>query len=172
MNSTESEMLVYKYLDAFNASSVLRSRVKEVLNTYATLLPGEELREIFISETMGDDGQQIYESLWLFFDHIWAEAHNFMVEDNYDMGRARDAYMEVVWWQQREFEPGEATSRSRLSVRYSLAGKSAGNLKASGTNCETLYRVLKDIFVPKIKDAPGYPVPVMEGEEAEVALPE
>ncbi|MDP1711095.1 MAG: hypothetical protein Q8K86_01385 [Candidatus Nanopelagicaceae bacterium] len=129
---------------------MIRNRVLEVRRFYAALLPGREVEQIFVSETVNEDGQRILENLSFFFGNVWCEAHNFQTEDNFDLARIGQVSRFVL--KRDEYTTGEATTRSRLSVNVFFEGDIAGVLKASSENCDTLWLIVQRYFLPSTTD--------------------
>jgi hypothetical protein len=144
----ELDPVLQEYLDFLNVSSVVRNRIGEISRFYAEILPGASPERVFISETVGADGQRVYENLWFFYENVWAEAHNFLLDDNFDVTALTAVGLAVV--ERKDFTPGKATTKSRLQVRCSFQGEISGTFKASGENCDRLQAILVEAVVPRV----------------------
>ena len=146
--SEENEGLVMSYLDELGVSSVIRNRVLEIEDYYITTLPGRALTRVYVSETVDDEGQRILENLWFFFEDIWCEAHNFQVEDKFDITRMDE--ISYIVSERHEYKTGVATTRSRLAVNFKIGSTNMGMLKASGENCNTLSSITTELLLPRV----------------------
>ncbi len=148
MTGNELNPVMQEYLDFLSVSSVVRNRISEISRFYDEVLPGASLERAFISETVGADGQRIYENLWFIYPNVWAEAHNFLLDDNFDVTALTAFGLAVV--ERKDYTPGKATTKSRLQVRCSFQGQISANFKASGENCDRLQAILVEAVVPRV----------------------
>ncbi|WP_326556522.1 hypothetical protein [Micromonospora sp. NBC_01796] len=143
---------IVQYLERIDVSINVMSRIQELFSLTQDLLPNDQkIGRAFISEVTGKEGR-IYESAWFFSSDFMSEAHNFMTEDSVDFYRFTNA-IALSSLKRTDFHPGEASLSSRVSVAFmGTAGSGLssirGELKASGTNCEFLYRIMKEIMAP------------------------
>jgi len=144
----KNESPVMAYLDDLVVSSVIRNRVLEIEEFYTALLQGSVAERIFVSETVDSEGQRIFESLWFFFAEAWCEAHNFQVEDKFDVVRIERISYAIT--ERHEYKTGKATTKSRLSLNFKLSNTNLGQLKASGENCNALSLILQELIMPRV----------------------
>lgn len=149
----ENESSVVSYLNGLVVSSVIRNRVLEIEEYYAELLSGRVAERIYVSETIDGEGQRILENLWFFFPEVWCEAHNFQVEDNFDVTRV--GYVTSAVLERNEYKTGMATTRSRLALRFKFGGGETGTLKASGENCNALADIMQEQILPRLLTGGG-----------------
>ncbi len=125
------------------------NRVDTLLKTFTELCPSE-IKEIFISEYIKDDGTRDYENLWFFSDNYMMESKRFITDDNFDITPYNKSvrYMEML---KQNYEPGQANERSRLLVRLNLETEVAGNMKASKENCDKLWSIVFEYFKANLK---------------------
>jgi hypothetical protein len=127
-------------------SRVVENRVTEIRQFYAQIPSLGQLEDIFISETVQQDGQRIYENLWLIFGNIWCEAHNFLLEDSLDFTNITEVNHLII--KKENYIPGGATTRSRLTLGFKMSESVTGNMKSSGENCDVLYRIIQTRIIP------------------------
>ena len=137
-----------KYLGSLGTTEVMSERVEEILKIYKTLMPELLVREIFISESVSSENKKEYYSLFIFTDDYLFEAKNFISDTDLDI-----TYMlESVDWLRMVFDsydPGKpATSESRFKVRGYLVSEIDFEFRASAKNCEKLWQICRDIFMP------------------------
>jgi len=138
------------YLDDIKLTAPIVERIETIIKFYEDLLP-ETVNGIFVSETKDSDGQTIYSSLWLFTQQFICEAHDFLTIDSFDSATLQDQFKHWIL-KQESFTLGAATTKSRMSLRYTTIHGSTGVLQASGLNCEHLHSVLKEIVVPNTRN--------------------
>jgi hypothetical protein len=129
-----------EYLSDIGATTVVRSRVEELLHLYESLVPESLIEKVFISEIRDSEGQRVWQSLWVYGPRFVGEAMNFLSETKCD----GVPIAEVNRWEfeAESFTPGtEATDRSRLRLHLRLSTEITGQLSASGKNCEYLYEL-------------------------------
>jgi uncharacterized protein YerC len=102
---------------------------------------------IYLSETVDSDGQRIFENVWFFFEDVWCEAHNFQIEDKFDVVRIERVHYAMI--ERHEYETGIATTRSRLALTIKFNDGNYGILKASGQNCNALASILQELILPR-----------------------
>lgn len=149
MNETAIVTPTSAYLDFLEVTSVIRKRVEEIETFYKKLWPKMAPSHIFISEIVDSEGNRILENLSFFHKSFWCEAHNFQFQDNFDVAQVIDINHFVL--ERNEYEPGSPTSKSRLSVTFRFASNAnQGILKASGANCDALWKVVQQFLMPLI----------------------
>lgn len=131
----------------------LTARAVELHAIWSRLSP-ETLTRTFVSEYRAD-GERLYESLWFFSQGYMLEVHSFPNGNVSDMAPTRNRLrrLELDW---THYRPGDApTDSSRFTVGVSHSQEAdilTSQLKASGENCDTLYRLVAERLIP---DYPG-----------------
>jgi hypothetical protein len=130
------------YLEKINLPDPFRERVHKIVAFYSDICL-KQVDDIYVSEYVRDNGQQEYESLWLFTKFSILEARDFIIKDDFDYSLAGTG---ICYWRLKKeyYELKESTSQSRLYLKIDWASNvMSGELKGSGLNCE----FLKDIFI-------------------------
>jgi hypothetical protein len=152
-----------QYLEELGLTNTVRNRLLEVVEFYRELLT-EEISRVFLSETVGEDGQRLYESLWVITDHLVCEAHNALMEDNFDVASMASGFKH--WFVKKtEYSPGVASTKSRLSVRFTMVNGVVGEMRASGANCDALFGLVREVILPNTATV-GIPTDWPGGQEA------
>ncbi len=130
-------------------TEVLLRRVESIYQFYLGVCP-EEIKDIFITDYIKDDGTREYESLWLFSDSYWIEAKQFIVKDNFDMIPIK----RIERWEikKEEYDFKKATEKSRLFLRVNINSLLLSEFKASKENCDFLKEIFLKYVKPKIKN--------------------
>ena len=136
----------HDYLTEIEMSTPLIQRVEHFHDLYTNLLVTEPTH-IFVTDLISEDDLRSYDSLWFFNDSQALEAHRFVDDEAFDLG----GVSEVTLWRidQEAFVANEATSESRLKVTFSSRDGISGDLRATGNNCDYLWRLVRDWFVPR-----------------------
>lgn len=128
------------YLKQIKVPTPIVERVSTIVSNYSSLCP-ENILDILVSEYQNNQGERVYESLYLFSDNFLMEAKSFTITatDDFDILSIKDLiYIDV---KKRNFDFITATEESRISVEYNST--IPGTLKASGKNCEFLSSIMK-----------------------------
>jgi hypothetical protein len=119
------------------------------LATVLGFLP-EQPSHLFVSEYRDDEGSRSYEGLWVFTESFVSESTPFAGEDSVDFIR-RDTGIDYVEVDHADFDfeaPVDA-SRLRVEATFKRTGSNlSATLRASGSNCADLNRVLRDYLLP------------------------
>lgn len=148
------------YLTDLEVTQTVMTRSKMFLERCQQLLP-EDISDFFISETRDQEGNRIWENLWLFSKHFACEAHNFLHEDNVDVatmaGGIRYLALKVT-----NFSPGnKADVNAKAMLSLVFTNGVTGEIKATGHNCErlnTLFTTLVNTRMPThdvLQDTPA-----------------
>jgi hypothetical protein len=135
---------ITQYLADIDVPPLVMERIESVLAFYSEVST-EEIEDVLVTNPVKEDGSTWYESLWLFSPSYAMEAKNFTSEDDFDnlMLAKRVEYWDV---RRQDYEFGETTSESKLTIDFVATGMNRGTLTASGDNC----KYLKDIFLKYI----------------------
>ena len=132
---------------------VIKNRIDEIVKYYNKLHNEDELKDIFISEYIDEEGNRIYTSLWLFYDKIICEAKNFINETDFDSSSYE--MNKIVYWnmKSKDFIQDEIKDSDRLLLHVIFNENNvSGDFKASKINCKYLLNLLEKYFVYKAKD--------------------
>lgn len=141
---------ITEYLVAVEASGVANARIRILLDLLEDLLsPEEAVTRVLISEYVDANGLRIYEGAWFFTDSHVFEAREFLSSNvDIDCISFRD---NIVYFrlQKSDYDPpNAATPLSRMSTSLTFQSNLTADIKASGRNCEYLYKILQEIVVP------------------------
>ncbi len=120
---------------------LLRQRIDTVLQFWESVCIDEQVKRIFMTDIVNEDGSVAYKNLWLFSDSFVMEATAFLSTDVIDLVVIKDNILQWVVRKQ-EYDFGETNAKSRLSVEFTLHGGLSGSLRASRQNCRHLKEVL------------------------------
>ncbi|MBU1226565.1 MAG: hypothetical protein KJ698_05065 [Actinobacteria bacterium] len=139
------------YLTEIEMPGPLIERVEYFHNLYTDLIRSEPER-VFVSDLIQEDGSRSYDSLWFFTGSEVMEAHRFLDAESFDL----DSASKITYWrvEKESYTVGSATAASRMRFVFSTEGGSTGDLKATGSNCDRLWTLMKEWFVPKSIAAP------------------
>lgn len=136
------------YLNEMQVSAVLKSAIEERLQVAAKLCP-EPIDDLLLTDYVDNEDRRSLESIWFLSKSYALEAKNFISSSNCDLAILRDniAYFDVKW---EDFDFEKATSKSRLNVRFQLLDGVEGEMRASGGNCEVLWRFFSTRIRPNL----------------------
>jgi hypothetical protein len=129
------------YYQTLSLTQPLRTRIEEILAQIRAFCP-EELKDIFVTDLVQQDGTRTYQSLWAFTDSLFMEAAlapEGMVR--FDVVRHRNSVrrIEIVM---KDFDwSSPATEVSRLTIEVSLTERVVAHFQAAGPNCEMLRHI-------------------------------
>lgn len=137
------------YLSSISATDQVMGRVELILNFYKEVCP-EDIKDIFICETIKSDGNIEYQSLWLFSEKYAMEAKNFLIQDDFDIMPINKliTYCDV---QKTEYDFNNISEGSRLFVKVSVTHMINGEFRASKANCNFLKTIILKYFVPNLR---------------------
>lgn len=141
---------ISNYLDSINATPTVKGRVQKVVKHYSHLFEDEPPSHIFLSESIDGQGQKIYENLHLFYSNAWCEAHFFLLKEEYDVATL-GSLTRALFISENFENPTEPSEESKLQIDISFTGTLRGKLSATGVNCQPLWKIGKDIFLPLLK---------------------
>ena len=138
-----------EYFLSLGMTNVLLDRVQTIYGFYENVCP-ENITNVFISEYINEDGSREYISLWLFSETFVMEAKQFVTQDKFDMASYRNVmnYWEIF---KHDYDFGNGTDKSRLTLKASTTAHTSFELKASKENCNHLKNVLMNIIIPNMK---------------------
>lgn len=140
-----------EYLQSVPLAAPIIGRVETLLVALQTLCP-EPLNRIFVTDLIEEaTGERRFDSLWAFSETFMLEAREFRILLNADVS----PYSESISYIGIEYEDlsfgGASTEASRLSVEVQTGGPIYNRLTATGSNCEPLEKIIKEVFVPNLR---------------------
>lgn len=132
---------------------VLSNRIAEIYKFYNENIMktlGEEIKDIFVTEYISNNGVREYENVWFFTKRYAMEAKLFKIQDDFDISPLikEILYINIT---KSNYEYKCPTEESRLSIDYSASFNSnMGHLKASKENCDHLMEITLKYLVPNL----------------------
>lgn len=133
------------YLNSIELSSETIIKNVERLYQYASKLCPEEIKDMFVSDFIKENGSREYENLWFFSQNYMMEARNFRNDREYDIDIAK--YSEWISYyrtQLKDYDLVSASSESRMSLQFINNDNTTFMLKASRGNCDKLISVIEN----------------------------
>ena len=143
--------IVTDYLALIEATSTVRERVERARIFYSHLFGNEEPSHIFLSESIDGQGQKIYENLHLVYSKAWCEAHFFLLKEEYDVCTLK-SITRTLFTSENLDNPETPSMGSKLQIDITFASSVIGKLLATGINCQPLWKLGREIFVPRVKE--------------------
>lgn len=138
-----------RYLQSLGLTDVLLPRCDYVFRILSDTV-GEEILDIFVSEYFEEDGKRYYEDFRVFTETTCLVASNFLHEDKFAIWNLESRYHNINF-RSTNYDYKKATALSRLALYGFSEGSSGGLiLKASGENCDHLYKLFKKYFIPHL----------------------
>ena len=137
------------YLDAIDASDVIRTRVNNLYVQYTKLVPASRVPHILITDSLSDDQQ--FDALWIYGADYVAEYKSFQTEDRFDGFKVGG----VTRWEisTKSYSLGESPrSRSKMSLYWRWAGIDS-LMAVTGDNCSQLEHFFRTAILPHDLDA-------------------
>lgn len=136
------------YLESLDITvPTLKERIATILKV-ASEICTEPIEQLFVSEYKNPENTRTYEGLWFFSKSHCLEAHDFT--SNYRIDIVSIAKIFRLDTSFRDYDFNKATSESRLTVRFSLAGLITGELKATAENCDYLRDIMRKYFIHNV----------------------
>lgn len=134
-----------EYLNLIGITGLFYKRVEEILDFYQKVYP-DQAEDIFVGEYIDNDGNRQYESLWIFTESKIGEAKKFLTEDDFDSTFSKK---QIKYWsiKKENYDFLEASTKSRMVIRFILKYNTNGELKASRENCKYLKTIFFKYFV-------------------------
>lgn len=142
----KSEFLAY--LKSIDIGDPLTERIKNIYDFYTDIC-SIEIKDIFVSEYIKEDGSREYESLWFFSDDYAMEAKQFIIQEKFDSAIIKN---KINRWDliKLEFDCKKANNNSRIMLQINFY-PIEGSLKASKENCEHLLNIFKKYVLTNMK---------------------
>lgn len=138
-----------EYLGDIGVEDMHDKKIDTFLGLYKDGFGGEP-EVIFVSEYVTPDGSREYSSLWFFNEKECVEAKDFLWSDGIDIAPI-DGRVDYLRMQKEAYTYENATDKSRLYVRFRSDSGFIGELRASGKNCNYLWRIMTGYLRPNMK---------------------
>jgi hypothetical protein len=125
------------------------ARVETIYNI-ASGFCSEKIEGVFVCDYLNKDGSRDYDSLWFFSKSYALEAHNFLIGDDLTWDLVPSSIgVDRLLVKSDNYDYEKGLRDSKLVIRFNLYGTDvAGELKASGNNCDYLWDVCKRYLRP------------------------
>lgn len=134
------------YLRSLGLTAVLTERIEDVFKFYEEICP-EEIKDIFVTDLIRDDGSREFVNLWFFSKTFAMEAKEFATKDDFDMGPIQGAVQ--IWGiEKTDYDFRRATAKSRLYLKVNADTHFSCYLNASMANCDSLKDILIKYIMP------------------------
>lgn len=100
-----------------------------------------EIQDVFVSETIDQEGNRNYLSLWFINERQFMEIKNFLSHDDYDMDN-----IEIKNWNLEKSNLDDlekANDKSRIHLKAYISDVRLVDFKSSGNNCIHLLNIFK-----------------------------
>lgn len=129
---------IIDYINDIGLSSPLQKRVKDIIDFHMNFY-SFDIKNIFISDYIKDDGTKVFENTFLFTNLHIVESINFIKHDEYKITKINNIGYTIIKRYNYSFD--NYTINSRLNIN-SLINNEIFEFKATGVNC----KYLKDIY--------------------------
>lgn len=139
-----------KYLKSIGITETLSKRIERIYEFYREICP-DEIKDIFVTEYIKEDGSREYENLWFFSKKYWMEAKQFIIKDDFDITSIQNR---IYYWsiQKEDYDFKKAGEKSRLYLHSRLDTGIGGDFKASKQNCDYLRDIILKHVAPNLKE--------------------
>jgi hypothetical protein len=134
------------YTQTISLSTTLTAKVRSVFDFYSTICP-EEIKWIHISDYFTQEGERVYEAVYLFSDNFAMEAKEFASREDFDL-----APIELISYlgiKKQDYDLKQATEKSRLTLFFHFSEKAYVEMKASKENCDNLWSLFREYVLPR-----------------------
>lgn len=132
------------YLNEIKVPKPLQEKIEEMINYFKKILSKEKLENIFLCNSLSENGTYDYTSLWLFFDDAVCEAKNFLKMIDYDymsISQTQFKYWNIKSDIDNQFE--SFNEKSKIMLHIDFTNGLLWELSACGENCRFLYDLFK-----------------------------
>jgi len=140
---------LYDYLDSLGLKGDLVGRIEKIYEFYSEII-SEEIKDIFVTEYLKEDGSREYVNLWLFSDNLGMEAHNFITDDVFDCVTIKN---KIQRWDinKKHYNFQDTTEKSRFNLHIKFESGYTGEFKSTAENCSRLKEIFLNYIVPNLK---------------------
>jgi len=137
------------YLRSISLTETLIERVDVLYEMYRSFCP-EEINWIFVSDYVTEDGVRNFDELWFFSENYILNSPQFASSDIHTMGKFE---LPVIAFKltKQDYDLKKATGKSRIAIEFRTSNwtDAVGDIKASGENCDHLWRIFLARFIAK-----------------------
>lgn len=139
-----------EYLTAIGATQTVTDRVERILTQYERSLRIPDINDIFLCDIVNAEAVRVFTALWLFSPNYLMEAKDFLSQDDFDICpyTGRLSYLQV---NKTNYDFSTPTEQSRLYIEFRMTERVGGELRASSTNCDHLFRILTKYLLPNMR---------------------
>jgi len=143
------EKKILAYLKDIGLTKELVDRVESLYTSYQSI-SSEEITDLFITDYLTKERKRIYENLWFFSENYIMEAKQFISQDNLDIAPNKK---NIIYFQveKKDYDLKKASEKSRINLNIRFGAILRGDLKASEKNCDYLWKIVKDHFLPNLE---------------------
>lgn len=152
-----------RYLKEIGMRTALIKRIESAERAVAAVCP-DQLRDLFVSEYLSQDGTRNYEHVFFFTDEHAIRVTNFLTEQTLDIDAIAYGIVNLVITG-TDFDFGETSEKSRLTVHYHTAGGCTADLRASKENCAYLLNVVRRWLAPNLNAQSWPSAPILPPNE-------
>lgn len=121
-------------------------RLNAVLDFYTNVVK-VPITYLLVNDYIKEDGQRIFDNVWLLNDTYMMEAKDFLISNDFDCA----GYNSIEYWRVKsfDFDFHTPTDKSRIVIDMTLTCSGIGlksSLKGTGKNCKYLF----DFFTKEI----------------------
>lgn len=137
------------YLESLGATDALLNRIRSLVRTYEEVL-GAVVEDVFVSEYVSKEAGRIFEGLWVFTRALIGEAQ--IPEDTGDhldvVPLHKSVHHMIV--EKQAYNMKRAAHNSRLTIEVWFSAQRVGTMRATGRNCDHLWRLTKAYLRPNL----------------------
>lgn len=138
-----------EYLVKIGATGPIIAKVEYICKICEYLCP-DEIKEIYISEYILENGDRVYENLWFFSKKHCMELHNFTQKEYFDLTPIEKNVTRIIVDKENYDFEYSANTQSRMMLNFSLCNGEKCSLKASKENCDYLLKIIKSYIIPNL----------------------
>ena len=137
-----------EYLNSIGITGLFQDRAQEISSFYEKIT-ADTMQDIFVSEYVDEEGRRQYENLWLFTSSAIFEAKLFLTTDDFD---GTPYTKKIKYWKiaKKDYDFNSVTSKSRMTLTFSLETSMGCIMKASGENCLFLKNIFLKYILPNL----------------------
>ena len=142
----------FNYLTSLPMPNTYVNRTTAVLDQIERLFIFET-EDLFVTDYIKDDGERVFESLWLFNRDLAVEAKDFLNKEDFDLTPIKST-VGYLCVKSSGFDFVKATNKSRLNISFYFRGGISAQMRASGENCLKLLGVFQTYVKPNLSRSP------------------
>lgn len=137
----------YDYLKGIGLTSTpFTEKIESVYNICSQMCP-EEIKDIFVSNYIKNDGNEEFISLWFFSDKYCLEAKQFLTKYDIDIAYL---YQSIKYWtiKLEDYSYNDISDKSKLSFEAESLHGIYFTFRSQGKNCGYLKAIIDKYFKP------------------------